>query len=571
MCFRPRSGGAVRWGMAQEQRELETDVLIVGSGPAGATYARILASLGKDVIMVDSGAQLRARPGRHLLNDFRYQKQPNLSLALLMSYADYYSIVEEPSNKAALEVPAKPDALAMYEPLLTRLNFSNPYQNPNRNMTGAGIMSAVGGMFSLWSGFAPDPAEHERTDLLSLEEWKLILGVARKLFKVNREAFSDSMVSNAMLELIAATGRCDFGYAPVAARKLDIQNELFHFVDWTGVDTILGPLLDDRNCCVDGFQILQEHRAEKLVRNKSGDRIDYAEVRNLANYNEVVCIRAENYVVGGGPFLTPRLLWMSGIRPDALARYLGDNIVATGYVRLNNAMIEKLVANKNNPASEEAVPIAWNDPEPRLEFPPTVQRPWMGHISRTARYTTYSENFDVRLITDLTWYGPVELSRENRVLFSDTMTDRFGMPQISVDFRYSERDLKVSKDMLADITEVADMIGVWVPHPPLYPEGAGLEAPGTSQHTMSTCRMGKNEKTSVVDTSCRVWGIDNLYLAGQHVIPNPIASNPTLTGSAFSVLGAAHLLGSDLAKVAQAIGVEDPAPEPCPTNGDESA
>ncbi len=54
-------------------KNVETDVLIIGSGAIGATYARLLVNHGKKVTMIDSGPQRSTRPGWHLLNEFRYQ------------------------------------------------------------------------------------------------------------------------------------------------------------------------------------------------------------------------------------------------------------------------------------------------------------------------------------------------------------------------------------------------------------------------------------------------------------------------------------------------------------------
>ena len=60
-------------------------------------------------------------------------------------------------------------------------------------------------------------------------------------------------------------------------------------------------------------------------------------------------------------------------------------------------------------------------------------------------------------------------------------------------------------------------------------------------HHMGTTRMHDNPRFGVVDATCRVHGLDNLYVAGASVYPTGGAANPTLTLVALSLRLSDHL------------------------------
>jgi choline dehydrogenase-like flavoprotein len=60
-------------------------------------------------------------------------------------------------------------------------------------------------------------------------------------------------------------------------------------------------------------------------------------------------------------------------------------------------------------------------------------------------------------------------------------------------------------------------------------------------HHMGTTRMGATPATGVVDANCRVFGVQNLYVAGSSVFTTAGWANPTLTLLALSLRLADHL------------------------------
>jgi choline dehydrogenase-like flavoprotein len=67
---------------------------------------------------------------------------------------------------------------------------------------------------------------------------------------------------------------------------------------------------------------------------------------------------------------------------------------------------------------------------------------------------------------------------------------------------------------------------------------------GGGWHHMGTTRMADNPKEGVVDANCKVFGIQNLYMAGSSCFPTSGAANPTLTLLALTFRLSEHLKSS---------------------------
>ncbi|MFJ3054985.1 FAD-dependent oxidoreductase [Herbaspirillum sp. NPDC087042] len=106
-----------------------------------------------------------------------------------------------------------------------------------------------------------------------------------------------------------------------------------------------------------------------------------------------------------------------------------------------------------------------------------------------------------------------------------------------------------TKVMLADLrrTELSsvDQIDL-IDRIEIKPGSLFIAAP----HPFGGCRMGQDARTSVTDSSHRVHGLDNLFVADPSVFPTGPSVDPSVTIMAFSYVAAAHVadaLGKKLA------------------------
>jgi pyranose oxidase len=138
-------------------------------------------------------------------------------------------------------------------------------------------------------------------------------------------------------------------------------------------------------------------------------------------------------------------------------------------------------------------------------------------------------------VVGLGWFCRKELSAENRVWFDDQVPDEHGLPSIRIDYTLTAADQASIAAAMHDIRVAAEALGQPLGEPFVMPAGSSL-------HDQGTTRMGPaDDDTSVCDPDGRVWGITNVYVGGNNVIPTATACNPTLTAVALVVLSARAL------------------------------
>jgi len=134
---------------------------------------------------------------------------------------------------------------------------------------------------------------------------------------------------------------------------------------------------------------------------------------------------------------------------------------------------------------------------------------------------------------------------DSRVTLDETSIDDFGMPRLDVQIRFSEIDYRTIKIFVESFRKRMESSGIGTFH--LSEADLDLlEHPekhefNSNSHNIGTTRMAMNPEQGVVDPNCKVFGIDNLYVAGSSVFPTSSHANPTLMIIALALRLADHL------------------------------
>lgn len=134
---------------------------------------------------------------------------------------------------------------------------------------------------------------------------------------------------------------------------------------------------------------------------------------------------------------------------------------------------------------------------------------------------------------------------ENRITL-DSEADALGIPRTRLHWARSETDLHTVRAMtlrFADFVAEADVgrarLDEWILDAALpYPDDERIG----SQHHMGGTRMAATAAEGVVDGNCRVFGQENLYVAGSSIFPSGGYTNPTLPIVQFAHRLADHIV-----------------------------
>ena len=480
----------------------EFDVLIIGSGPAGATYARTIGDAlpAARIHMVEVGPVIPGRRGDHTQN----MAEADRAAAQLLTQGPDTGI--ERAAALADIAPGIDPSLEFRQTVLPGLFFADPHPTLAHGEVGlpaASMASGVGGMGIHWGTSCPRPHQSERIPFIPDDSLDAALDHAEQLLCVTRIDDGTGLVA-AMRKAMADEFNGP-GLAPV-----EFGASATH---WEGDQLVFsgtGVILGDLEQTVPGFELRAETLARRvLVEDGTAVGAELQDRRGGAAY----LVRAARVVVCADGLRTPQVLFASGIRARALGHYLNEHFQMNSFLMLNDEF---------DPAGYPAGDT--NLAGVRIPF--SDARPMQGGVVAMAN-SPYSLQLDDDLATArlavVAWYAAKDIQFNDAVEFSDTETDFYGMPKMAIRYSRTPKDLATIESMRKNSVRSASRIGALIEEPT-------LAAGGSSLHYQGTVRMGaRNDGESVCDSYLRVWEVDHLYVGGNGVIPTATAANPTLT------------------------------------------
>ncbi len=133
-------------------------------------------------------------------------------------------------------------------------------------------------------------------------------------------------------------------------------------------------------------------------------------------------------------------------------------------------------------------------------------------------------------------YGKVEHRPSNRVTTDATKVDNHGIPIPILHFEFSATDRALFKAIVASAEQMYDTLGA-----ALVLNNFTNQIGGFASHEVGTVRMGKDKKTSVLNSFCQSHEIKNLFVVDAGCFTTFPEKNPTLTIAAIAVRSARYI------------------------------
>lgn len=247
---------------------------------------------------------------------------------------------------------------------------------------------------------------------------------------------------------------------------------------------------------------------------------------------EALSVEADLFIVAAGALGTPHLILSSKLDEVCPA----GSIIGKYLIRHNNAMVfgvfpsapdkeyrfHKQVAIHDYYFGDKSAPDAkglskLGGVQQVMTPPHDLVRAHLP-LGTKSVLGAFTEN-----LTGLLCIAEDQPQRDNGVFVDFSVRDIFGLPQLVVQHRYTNRDKRALAVLARRAKRVLRKTGAWFSY---------THQVRTFSHVLGTVRMGIDPQTSPLDENGKMRGIDNLWVADGSALPLSAGVNPSLTISA---------------------------------------
>jgi len=132
-----------------------------------------------------------------------------------------------------------------------------------------------------------------------------------------------------------------------------------------------------------------------------------------------------------------------------------------------------------------------------------------------------------------TAFGEMLPNHNNQVSLDETKKDKWGLPVLKIDCATGENERAMRRDMINDMAEMLEQSGA--KQVETFDNGY---FPGMGIHEMGTARMGRDPKTSVLNSHNQVWDAPNVFVTDGSCMTSAACVNPSLTYMAMTARAA---------------------------------
>jgi len=139
-------------------------------------------------------------------------------------------------------------------------------------------------------------------------------------------------------------------------------------------------------------------------------------------------------------------------------------------------------------------------------------------------------------------FGEMLPHHDNRIYLDAKVKDKWGLPVLAIEVELRDNEIRMRKDMTQAAVETFEAVGL--KNVQGFDRGYN---PGQGIHEMGTARMGRDAKTSVLNSNNQVWDALNVFVTDGACMTSASCVNPSLTYMALTAR-AAHFAAEALKK-----------------------